>query len=157
MESICYRVVVKHKTMFSSGIGHSGAHCCKLRTTFGFSRTDNCNKIYSNGIAKVTFWQSFVKRTSWNACGNCRFSSIVFLSLHIVIQLRVLDTYYVCVLDKKMWPQKLSVEQRPIAYIELKLYTILKDNLHSHSNECYLALLIRCEMGSATYKLRNAS
>jgi hypothetical protein len=33
--------------MFSSGIGHSGAHCCKLRTTFGFSRTDNYNKIYT--------------------------------------------------------------------------------------------------------------
>jgi hypothetical protein len=50
MESICYRVVVKHKTMFSSGIGHSGAHCCKLRTTFGFSRTDNCNKIYTTPL-----------------------------------------------------------------------------------------------------------
>ena len=35
------------KKKFSSPIGHSGAHCCKLRTTFGFSRTDNCNKIYS--------------------------------------------------------------------------------------------------------------
>ena len=62
MESICYRVVVKHKTMFSSGIGHSGAHCCKLRTTFGFSRTDNCNKIYSClfGFAffgQLPFWQ----------------------------------------------------------------------------------------------------
>ena len=34
------------KKKFSSPIGHSGAHCCKLRTTFGFSRTDNCNKIY---------------------------------------------------------------------------------------------------------------
>jgi hypothetical protein len=37
---------VKQKKKFSSPIGHSGAHCCKLRTTFGFSRTDNCNKIY---------------------------------------------------------------------------------------------------------------
>jgi hypothetical protein len=35
------------KKKFSSPIGHSGAHCCKLRTTFGFSRTDNCNKIYT--------------------------------------------------------------------------------------------------------------
>ena len=34
------------KKKFSSPIGHSGAHCCKLRMTFGFSRTDNCNKIY---------------------------------------------------------------------------------------------------------------
>ena len=34
------------KKKFSSPIGHSGAHCCKLRTTFGFSRTDNYNKIY---------------------------------------------------------------------------------------------------------------
>jgi hypothetical protein len=33
------QVVVKHKKIFSSGgsgIGHSGAHWSKLRTTFGF-------------------------------------------------------------------------------------------------------------------------
>ena len=35
----------QYKNMFSSGIGHSGAHWSKLRTTFGFSRTYNCNKI----------------------------------------------------------------------------------------------------------------
>jgi hypothetical protein len=38
--------VVKQKSMFSSAVGHSGAHWSKLRTTFGFSRTYNCNKIY---------------------------------------------------------------------------------------------------------------
>ncbi len=30
------RRVVKHKTIFSSAIGHSGAHWRKLRTTFGY-------------------------------------------------------------------------------------------------------------------------
>ncbi len=32
--------------MFSSTIGHIGAHWIKLRTTFGFSRTYKYNKIY---------------------------------------------------------------------------------------------------------------
>jgi hypothetical protein len=36
----------RKKTMFSSRIGHSGEHWSKLRTTFGFSRTYNCNKVY---------------------------------------------------------------------------------------------------------------
>ena len=35
------------KKKFSSPIGHSGAHCSKLRTTFGFSRTLNRNKVYN--------------------------------------------------------------------------------------------------------------
>jgi hypothetical protein len=39
-------VYTKQKTMFSSAVGHSGAHWSKLRTTSGFSRTYNCNKIY---------------------------------------------------------------------------------------------------------------
>jgi hypothetical protein len=39
--------------MFSSGIGHSGAHWSKLRTTFGFSRIYNCNKRRAKFIALV--------------------------------------------------------------------------------------------------------
>ena len=45
---------VKQKKKFSSPIGHSGAHCCKLRTTFGFSRRDNCNKVYTQKCSRNT-------------------------------------------------------------------------------------------------------
>jgi hypothetical protein len=48
---------VKQKKKFSSPIGHSGAHCCKLRTTFGFSRRDNCNKIYKGIAEMATSWK----------------------------------------------------------------------------------------------------
>ena len=47
MRTIVIQGVVKQKTMFSSAVGHSGAHWSKLRTTFGFSRIYNCNKIYN--------------------------------------------------------------------------------------------------------------
>ena len=36
IHSMVIQGVVKQKTMFSSAIGHSGAHWSKLRTTFGF-------------------------------------------------------------------------------------------------------------------------
>ena len=50
IHSMVIQGVVKQKTMFSSAVGHSGAHWSKLRTTFGFSRTYNCNKIYKSWL-----------------------------------------------------------------------------------------------------------
>ena len=51
----------QHKNMFSSAVGHSGAHWSKLRTTFGFSRTYNCNKIYTVelGLRPGPIWAGF--------------------------------------------------------------------------------------------------
>jgi hypothetical protein len=44
-----YNTVTGNHYIYNHGspIGHSGAHWSKLRTTFGFSRTYNSNKVYT--------------------------------------------------------------------------------------------------------------
>ena len=91
--------------MFSSGIGHSGAHCCKLSTTFGFTRTDNCNKIYIAG----NMYSGSERSSAKNKKHCCRLlrSPLVstFATAHsrtsygCSLQFIIIQFYFVCKFD----------------------------------------------------------